>query len=181
MSTRAIEYNLSLYWNSLWADIPTWHYVVGLAVLVVGSVSLVMKFGVKRGFRHSLGVLLVEYIILIYCITVVSRNELEGSGYNFMPFWSYVSYFGGQCDSLLLENIMNVVVFVPVGVLAGATFRGMSWMRVLVIGVGLSVGIEVMQFVFKKGFSEVDDVMHNTLGCAIGYGLWLMILRYVSK
>lgn len=80
----------------------------------------------------------------------------------------------GSEPQLLPENIMNVVVFVPVGVMAGVAFRGMTWMRALVIGAGASVGIEVLQFVFKKGFSEVDDVMHNTLGCVIGYGVWLV-------
>lgn len=27
----------------------------------------------------------------------------------------------------------------------------------------------VLQFRFMKGFSEVDDVMHNTVGCLIGF------------
>lgn len=39
---------------------------------------------------------------------------------------------------LLAENIMNVVVFVPVGLLAGATSRSISWKKVLVIGICLS-------------------------------------------
>ena len=54
------------------------------------------------------------------------------------------------------------MVFVPVGLLAGATFRSMSWKKALVIGMCLSLGIETLQFVFRKGISEIDDVMHNT-------------------
>lgn len=26
-----------------------------------------------------------------------------------------------------------------------------------------------------KGFSELDDVMHNTLGCMIGYGIYSLV------
>lgn len=37
-------------------------------------------------------------------------------------------------------------------------------MAVLSVELGLLVGIEVSQFLFKKGLTEVDDVMHNTLG-----------------
>lgn len=44
-------------------------------------------------------------------------------------------------------------------------------------GVCLSVSIEVQQFVYKKGFSELDDVMHNTLGGMIGYGMYTF-MRY---
>ena len=36
-------------------------------------------------------------------------------------------------------------------------------------GTGISVTIEALQFYFMKGFSEVDDVMHNTFGCILGY------------
>ena len=41
----------------------------------------------------------------------------------------------------------------------------------LLIGCSISVTIEALQFWFMKGFSEVDDVMHNTVGCLIGYML----------
>lgn len=69
---------------------------------------------------------------------------------------------------------MNVVVFVPVGVLFGLAMRRRNVWAALLFGAGLSVGIEVLQFVFKKGFTEVDDVMHNTLGCLIGFGVYSM-------
>ena len=36
--------------------------------------------------------------------------------------------------------------------------------------------IEILQFCFIKGFLEVDDVMHNTVGCLLGYGI-MTILR----
>lgn len=37
---------------------------------------------------------------------------------------------------------------------------------------------ELYPFLFMKGFSEVDDVMHNTVGCLIGYGI-MTILRII--
>ena len=80
---------------------------------------------------------------------------------------------------LLVENIMNVVVFMPVGILLGCAFRHMKWWKVLLIGGGISFSIEAMQYFFKRGFAEVDDMMHNTLGCVIGYllvqGAWFMV------
>lgn len=38
----------------------------------------------------------------------------------------------------------------------------------VLIGCCISFTIEALQFWFIKGFSEVDDVMHNTVGCLIG-------------
>ena len=60
----------------------------------------------------------------------------------------------------------------PVGILLGAAFRSMTWWKVLLMGGGVSVLIETMQFFLKRGFSEVDDVMHNTVGCLFGYGIY---------
>ena len=39
-------------------------------------------------------------------------------------------------------------------------------------GLIISVSIEEMQYFFHRGFAETDDVMHNTLGCLIG---WFMV------
>ena len=47
-----------------------------------------------------------------------------------------------------------------------------AWLMVAIIGCGISVTIESLQFFFMRGFSEVDDVMHNTVGCLIG---WFMV------
>lgn len=156
------------YWNSLWNDIPIWVYEAGLLVLMAGWMICSLTYGIRKGLRYGLGLLLIEYVLLIYCSTVFFRNTGELQ-YDLMPFWSYRDYFNGVDRALLAENIMNVVVFVPVGLLAGAVLRSMSWKKVLVIGICLSVGIETLQFVFRKGFSEFDDVMHNTLGCLIGW------------
>ena len=46
----------------------------------------------------------------------------------------------------------------------------------------LSVFIELSQFVFNFGWCEVDDVISNTLGAMIGYGvLWKANKRKVEK
>lgn len=165
-----------VYCDSLWNDIPMLVFQVGISVLLTGLVISLLTCGIRKGLRYGLGLLLIEFVLLIYCSTVFFRNTGKLQ-YDFMPFWSYFSFLRGEDDTLLTENIMNVVVFMPVGVLVGAVYRSMSWKKVLVIGICLSVGIEVLQFVFRRGFSEVDDVMHNTLGCLIGYSLWRLVLQ----
>ena len=65
---------------------------------------------------------------------------------------------------------MNVVAFIPVGLLLGYVFDKIKWWQVLLAGVLLSFGIESLQFILKRGFAEFDDVLHNGLGCLAGYG-----------
>lgn len=168
------------YWDSLWRDIPIWVYEVGILVLLAGLVICLLTCGIRKGLRYGLGLLLIEYVLLVYCSTVFFRNTGKLQ-YDFTPLWSYFSYFRGEDDRLLAENIMNVVVFMPVGLLLSFTIKKTSYVRVAIIGACISIGIELLQLIFKKGFSELDDVMHNTLGCMLGYSLFRMISWCVNK
>lgn len=69
---------------------------------------------------------------------------------------------------------MNVLMFVPVGLLLGCTYKDIGWKRMLVVALCLSVSIEVLQFILQKGFAELDDVMHNVLGAALGFGIYCL-------
>lgn len=64
----------------------------------------------------------------------------------------------------------NIAFFVPVGVLAFILFER-TRRPVLVttlFGAGFSLLIEVSQYVFSLGYSDVDDFLMNTLGAFIG-------------
>ena len=124
-----------------------------------------------------MGLILAGYVFLIYYSTVISRASGSETEYNLMLFWSYRAYFSGE-SQLLVENVMNVVVFVPIGILLGSLIRVRgSWLITLAVGLGISVSIEAMQYFLKRGFAELDDVIHNTVGCLIGYGIY-SVARY---
>ena len=164
------------YIISLYKDIPQEVYEGLLSVFCLGVVLFMVFKGVRTGFKWSSVLLLIEYIFLLFCSTVIFRPTGETRQYDFHPFWSY------SRPDLFVENLMNVVVFIPVGLLLGIAFKQMTWWKVLLIGCGISVAIESLQFFLKRGFSEVDDVMHNTVGCMMGcvlvMGSRLMVKGY---
>ena len=164
---------------SLYQDIPLEVYEGLLSIFCIGLVVFVAWKGFKTGLRYSVALLLIEYIFLIFCSTVFFRTTSELRKYDIHPFWSYKAIQDGRED-LLAENIMNVVVFVPVGLLFGIAFKQMTWWKALMIGCSISVTIESLQFFFLRGFSEVDDVLHNMVGCLIGLEM-LTILRIILK
>ena len=160
------------YIISLYKDIPQEVYEGLLSVFCLGVVLFIAFKGVRIGLRWSSVLLLIEYIFLLFCSTVIFRPTGETRQYDFHPFWSY------DRPELLVENIMNVIVFIPVGMILGSLLRVKgSWLVALLIGCSISITVEALQFWFMKGFSEVDDVMHNTLGCLIGYGEYA-VARY---
>jgi glycopeptide antibiotics resistance protein len=165
------------YWISLYKDIPGYIYVGMCAVLILAIIFIWNKYGLRCGWKQICRLLTIEYVLLIFCSTVIYRSVGRCIQLNLMPFWSYGAYFRGEDPRLLPENIMNVVVFIPVGLLLCSAFRGMTWIKELGFGIGISIGIELSQLIFKRGFCEIDDVMHNTLGCILGYGLAVLIKR----
>lgn len=165
------------YLKSLIDGIPYDVYLIAFAVFLIGTIFSLWLYDWKRGFRLSIGLLLFEYVFLIYGSTVFFRQTAKMRLFDMTPLWSYASYFRGEDKNLLTENIMNMVVFVPIGFLLGTGFQTMSWRKIVLTGMSISIGIEILQFLFQKGFTELDDVIHNTIGCMIGYVLWLAVVK----
>lgn len=169
------------YVTSLYQDISLEVYEGLMSVFCMGLVLFIAWKGLKTGLRYSATLLLVEYIFLLFCSTVFFRTTSELRKYDFQPFCSYKAIQDGRED-LLAENIMNVVVFIPVGLLLSIAFKQVTWWKALLIGCCISVTIEALQFYFMKGLSEVDDVMHNTVGCLVGWlavkGSRLMVIGF---
>ena len=82
---------------------------------------------------------------------------------------------------LIQEDVMNLALFMPIGLLLGCSFRNMLWWKVLMVGCCLSAVIETIQFLTKRDFLGVNDVMLNITGCMIGYGIYSLIRLMYEK
>ncbi len=164
---------IRVYATTIASIIPMAVYWGGLAVFIIGLLVLLAWKGLKTGGRYVSVLLLVEWVALMLCATVIFRTASTERGFRLIPFSSYWDFGShGYLLEMVGENILNMILFIPVGFLLGCGFLGMTWKRALLTGCGLSVAIELLQLVFQKGFCETDDVIHNVAGCLIGYGLW---------
>ena len=159
------------YVEAVIQDVPWWEYASVIGILIIGSVIAFIKKGRNEGSRISACVFLLLYVIVLYCSTVLFRTTMATTHYPFDFFWQYRFFLHGQW-LWLPEVIMNIVVFVPIGFVLGLAFRKIKGWQALLVGIGISVGIELLQYFFRKGFADVNDVMHNTLGCLVGYLLY---------
>lgn len=176
MNWIEVWYYVNLSIIKLYKGVPNNLYVLLLITTVVGLMLIASLKSIKQKGKVIGGFLLVEFILLIYCSTVFFRPIHDTPEVNLKLFWSYDAFFEGK-NYVMAEKIMNTIMFVPVGVLLGCAFRSMTWWKVLLIGCGMSVMIEAMQYFFQRGVAEVDDVMHNVTGCLVGYGIYSLV-RY---
>lgn len=110
-------------------------------------------------------VLFGSYIAAVLWITLFSRLGAETRSF-LLPFHSYVEILKGNWK-FLLENIGNVVLFIPLGAALSAVNK-CDMKRVAGVGLLTSLLIETLQFTFALGTFECDDLIHNTLGVVIG-------------
>ncbi len=173
---------VKVYATTVAGAIPVAVYWGLLAMFVIGVVVLLLWKGVRAGGRYVSALALSEWMALVLCATVIFRSTKAERGFRLIPFSSYWD-FGphGYLLEMVAENLLNVVLFLPVGILLGCGVWRMTWKRALLIGCCLSGAIEALQLGFQKGFCEVDDVMHNALGSLVGYGIYKMVTQKSQK
>lgn len=158
------------YVNTLYNNIPNYIYETLISIAIIGVITLFIRKGMGA-FRYITRLLLVEYIGYIILSTIIFRNTKIDREYNYTLFWSY-----GHPNSFM-EIFLNVVAFIPLGILLREAFVKIPIWKVTIFGFIFSIIIETLQFLLKKGFSETDDVIHNTLGCVIGAVLSLFVTK----
>lgn len=158
--------------NCLFKDIPVVILEGLLTISVLGGLLTMYFKGIRNGWRMCCVIMLLAYLFLLYSSTVIFRQYNANVGYNFYLFWSYSAV---NKEALLRQNILNILVFLPIGLMHAIAFRRIKLWQVLLIGICISVSIESLQFFLKRGFAELDDVMHNMVGCMMGYGVYKFV------
>ena len=104
--------------------------------------------------------LLVAYnIFIILYITLLRR----ASGYNenirlHLKLWSNVGVGTG--------NLLNLFLYMPLGMISWQWKQNCK--RIVAYSFILSVFCEVIQYITHRGMADVNDVLFNTLGTAVG-------------
>lgn len=173
---------LRIYFYGSVGNVPIIVYWLLFVFIFVGGVFLIWRKGLKEGLRVSAVLLLLEWMFLVLGVAVLFRETNAARMFCLVPFSSYLDIAD---NSYLMEaaaiNLLNVMLFVPIGLLLGCGYRNITWKRVILLGVCLSVLIEILQLLFKKGLCEVDDVIHNVVGCILGYGVFRGVALFLQR
>ena len=113
--------------------------------------------------------LLVAYCFMMYAMAVLHRPVTPEATYRCQLFWSWKEW-----ESLGLQIIANILVFIPIGYLSGCIWK---W-KGEIFAVSFSVLIELSQLILHRGLFEFDDMLHNTVGAGIGLVVWYLVRRY---
>lgn len=153
--------------------------IIGITFLV-GSIIWLL-FRVKTSYsvfiRQASSCLLLGYIFLVLCTTVLYREETFEKRYNLRPLLSYTILY----NKLLAQVIMNIAMFIPIGFFTGGALKKKHFSNALGFGFVLSLFIELTQIITTRGVFNVDDIIHNVLGCVIGFSCFVLCYKMIKK
>ena len=144
----------------------------------------------NRKVKHKVlcGIFFAVYLVLLLYFLFFAEsfgrtNIPERYQYNLMPFHEINRYLLNYevlgWKLVFLNLIGNVLAFVPLGFLVPVFFDPKPrFLRMFAVSVLLSFGVELIQLVFQVGSFDVDDILLNTLGSMIGYGIYRVARVY---
>lgn len=137
-----------------------------------------MKKETEKRIQHLGGVLFLLYMAaLLYFLFFADdygRSPSAEMRYNLVPF-TEIRRFLRYRDTLGMRAVLlnvygNVIGFLPFGAILPVMHRKLrSFARVTGLGALFSVCVELLQLVSRRGSCDVDDVILNTAGAALGY------------
>lgn len=136
--------------------------------------------------------LLFIYIVLLLQLTVfrneetfftVEYHKIDWTAVHLVPMVDTIKLFYGDSDfSAYYNSWGNVFWFMPLGFFGKYLLKERcSFYKTVWMGFALSCAIEFLQLVFQTGVTHIDDVLFNTWGTAIGYGLLLLMERFRNR
>lgn len=145
---------------------------------------------ITRKRAHT--ILLISTITLILIFTFIVRETFEvrhvGSrGIMLIPFRELYSLFTSPNHSFYFWQIfLNVLLFIPFGFMLSCylyTYHQSQnlFLPILLSGLFVSISVELLQYITSRGFTEIDDVINNTVGSIIGWLAYDRMLKAVKR
>ena len=77
-----------------------------------------------------------------------------------------------------MDILNNLLLLFPIGVMLPIVYPSIKWGRLLAGSLIISLSIESLQYFLNMGTAQLDDIVHNTLGCLAGA---FLVKRVLAK
>lgn len=142
-------------------------FVIYLAILFF----ILFLYGARTGNQFHLEIFAKEHFDMV----------------NYIPFATINTFFERLRDNSLNSDIIirniaaNFMMFIPMGMALPVLFEKTfdKWWKILLFVVVLVLLLEIIQFITFCGSADVDDMILNTIGAMIGYGV--IQIKYIRK
>ena len=159
-------------------------------VFALSSIVL-MCIAITWARRKSLYKVVVCTVTAVYVIGVLYLVLLRGGRSGIFnvslkpPLYFFNAIRSGKYGVVVHRSLLNLLLFIPFGYLfpnlLALRERRSQWWQVILCGFFTSLLIETCQLIFHRGAFELDDLVKNTMGSAVGWLIWRLSDKIVSN
>lgn len=114
--------------------------------------------------RHIVILSLIAYVAVFFSVAVVFRESSDKCTIRLDLF----KELNNPGPDGYRDLILNIVCFIPLGMLVGLLSEKYRWAKALLAGLLVSLTIEFSQLIWHRGVFDVNDLFNNALGALIG-------------
>ncbi|MCF0049225.1 VanZ family protein [Dyadobacter sp. LJ53] len=137
-----------------------------------------MEKTVSRGLLVIYLVILIWFVLFKLTFSIPSLLAGANRTLNLIPF-AAPAIKNGRIN--YGEMIMNCVIFIPFGLLLSASFKKAKLLPKLGFILAFSFIVELLQYIFGIGATDITDLITNTLGGFLGLQLYDLSNKYISS
>lgn len=165
-------------------------YLKPLFILGFALLGLILFWGLRKNKKLPRFKIILASILMFYYLCIVLKNivgiptigefiRLVRLGETlFNPNISLIPLV----DGISLEFILNIFCFIPLGCLCPMISKSYEQAKkVVLLGFGLSLLIEVSQLFTLYRASDINDLIANVLGTIVGYVCFKLMIRLGGK
>ena len=105
------------------------------------------------------------YIYAVLAVTILSRAGIYISEVNLRPL---ANFYKTEWEKAFFYT--NIILFFPMPVFLYSLYPALrNFFKCILLGFIISTGIEISQFILHCGWCDIDDVISNILGMALGW------------
>lgn len=129
--------------------------------------------------KKTTHILFAIYLFLIIWIILfklsVSIEQLPHfRSFNLIPF-----YYPNETTYQIKEVLENMIIFIPFGLYLKTL--NINSERTVFLGFLLSLSLELSQYIFGIGASDITDLITNTIGVLVGVGLYYLLKKIFKE
>ena len=123
--------------------------------------------------------IMIFYMIILFFLLFHKKSTGTFQSVNMIPFRTISSYlFSGDIinQSFAISNLLgNIVIFIPMGIYLPLLIKRKPLLIHTIIISCINICVEIFQYIFAVGASDIDDVILNTIGGFIGILLFRIL------
>lgn len=160
--------------------LPTLLLLFGLACIfsaITYVVDRLNKKSIENVCYHLSVIMFIAYIAALLYVTIFSRSPSDQQKIYLIPLGDIISIIQEKRFHDLEGVALNVVMLIPFGFLGRHIIRKHHYLVIVGLGVALSLMVETVQYITFLGSFDINDVIYNSIGTAIG----LCISEFIRK